>query len=1358
MQNMQNQSKLIKDTISAVILLAFISGGCTKSRTPHLSNEDAEITFDKTTFESQITLSTTDQKSKTTTQNHYKLDGENEEFLTKTIDVNETLKPLFKDFFLGGKPDTEYKIKLELDKKFVTAFKVTIDIDSLSALEKQLIKDKNGEYRIPVFKFSIKAYGVLVPTQNEYEENTWKLKLKETTWEQATHIQISPRSSDRLSIQLDNTDQDEIFLKDNVNQQVLKSSELAFLNIKLDLDDNAVLYTQLDPNHLNLYQVLSINELSAHERSLLAHGSQEVTECSQEVLGKISEKHPSLYAMLKQNKCVLVLKRQVSVTDTQARLRQDANGIETQELIFTEEQAVTSSNLIRIHKNPVVKFLDSSNQPNPSLLIKVSQLKTKEFLFRRTLQDSPNSFSYVFPGLSGALELVRFQFLLQSVKIVRSEPLTKVSASSPVDHESMMILPVKYFKKITQDANGIKLSRANFIQTNYSDPEAYAEIQWTQNKMPNTSSPLDYYSLEKFCFEGPTDKELLSMNEELEKGLLHFTIEYQYQTNRNEEVDCSGIYQSDYFSRTQTAFSFRERFAFREYNSENDKSILNIPYEAQKRLGFGVFTYNKSTPNKYGNTGIQSTEIPLPTIYDIRNGRQVEYVLSGLPKDHEMRSAIIKATQDVIADLNKGFRQALAGTPQERKTDVITLTVDGEELGEIGDLNKNYIHFIGKNNQSHIIGLGGPDGNPKSGVIESGAVYIYGGNILAYVEHLRKRDREHNEYKKNMIISEEKEHSSKTNWPNEYEFENGSYSDQQTQLAMLGPKSVQATIEGFGIRGIKQDKIDLQTREEINTSFTLNTNQQIFHEAMQKTLAQNALTHQNAFEKNILESQIKRANSEHKRILKTKLYRLNAMMNLREKTSQAKKCLLEGAELPGTTGSLDKLSDLEVFVSIYKPTLLHELLHNVGLRHNFMGSYDKANWKFSEKEKTNRDYSSIMDYLKNDHNTYDGAGPQDVASLRAAYTGYVQLSDQFINAIIGKSKQQIKTLNRKDDNKTIPVLDGKWIQIDDFKNLIGLKSWFDLSESETSILKKYRFCSDEEAEEHPLCHRFDEGSTPLEIVQGYIDDYQTNYSLRNFPNDKASFELWDYSDYLQRIVGIFLPIRMFLEETIYASNTKFSSPQTPQANGEEKTQNISLNVDAVLRGLVFFHSIIRTPDLFHYDADSTRFYSLGVSPSPGAIETKSLHDILLDDQGERLAIRGIEFDKVIAMIVLCNTNFGFKRYENFESSISYPYFEKANNIFIGDKQSPDRLLTVSLLKEILTKNITPAVLVPMELASKIGGYFLPLKLKVDNKDTDFGFSAQTTQLMQVYALMNGLIELRAQTDNKDTALDKLFQL
>ena len=79
-----------------------------------------------------------------------------------------------------------------------------------------------------------------------------------------------------------------------------------------------------------------------------------------------------------------------------------------------------------------------------------------------------------------------------------------------------------------------------------------------------------------------------------------------------------------------------------------------------------------------------------------------------------------------------------------------------------------------------------------------------------------------------------------------------------------------------------------------------------------------------------------------------------------------------------------------ITLQIYKSTLVHELGHNIGLRHNFSGSIDKANFYTSAEAKLlgmeiQPAYSSVMDYGASNLDELHMFGKYDLAALRFGY-------------------------------------------------------------------------------------------------------------------------------------------------------------------------------------------------------------------------------------------------------------------------------------------------------------------------------------------------------------------------------------
>ena len=177
-------------------------------------------------------------------------------------------------------------------------------------------------------------------------------------------------------------------------------------------------------------------------------------------------------------------------------------------------------------------------------------------------------------------------------------------------------------------------------------------------------------------------------------------------------------------------------------------------------------------------------------------------------------------------------------------------------------------------------------------------------------------------------------------------------------------------------------------------------------------------------------------------------------------------------------------------------TLIHELGHNFGLRHNFYGSYDKANFKKMTTifgETILAQSSSIMEYTAWDEDRLTEAGPYDIAAIRFAYGNQVELKDGSIHTLT-TSDQDLKSLQ----------------------------------------LKPYLYCTDEEAflGLNPLCRMNDSGTNPKEIVDFYIRNFERLRDAQKYRRAKQNITSADaYANYVNQ--NTFLPLRALYDEWRY---------------------------------------------------------------------------------------------------------------------------------------------------------------------------------------------------------------------------------
>lgn len=612
-------------------------------------------------------------------------------------------------------------------------------MSELSEIEKHIAL-KNGEnYEVPIFEYKIKSFGVIANNTDAYGEETSTLRLQETPWEQATHIEVSLLAVDRKPLELDSNNlksKEEFFLKNKIDNQLLTAKELKnILKLNTSEPEDSIFFTKVNGrDKLVIFQAVKSKDLTKTQLEWFKQGSSN---------GRILNCPSTLIHQFHWDKddCYLVSKYSAIISHQVAKLNPVAYDGTISTTINYEEAKDATSNIVRIEPNQLLTLEEvNSGIIDPRSTFLLSQLEG-EFLFRRTLNDVANGFRFTFPGAQGRLEIVKFEALENRLIVKKVDPIIKPDGETSEDTEQIMSLPAKYFSIDRTDEQGNPLTLPRKRVARFDDPNVYVEVDWANNQIPNVLSPLEYHGVGQ-CFQSTGGKTVTDLEQKLNDGIFNFSLSGSYTVASS---GCASQYlTSDYYFRPneQRTFNFKERVSFRKYDGSNDENYIStLPYYAQKQMNFGVFTSSKLVPNENGNIGRDGSEVHLPILFDFKNRKKVTYTLAGLPKSGTLRSSLIKATKRVVDNWNKGLREAFKGSSLETQEDLLLLEIEGEDVEDVqlGDLNKNFIYWLEKNVASGPLGIGGPSPNPRSGVIEASDIIIYGGNMKSALETVRKR-------------------------------------------------------------------------------------------------------------------------------------------------------------------------------------------------------------------------------------------------------------------------------------------------------------------------------------------------------------------------------------------------------------------------------------------------------------------------------------------------------------------------------------------------------------------------------------------------------------------------------------------
>lgn len=347
---------------------------------------------------------------------------------------------------------------------------------------------------------------------------------------------------------------------------------------------------------------------------------------------------------------------------------------------------------------------------------------------------------------------------------------------------------------------------------------------------------------------------------------------------------------------------------------------------------------------------------------------------------------------------------------------------------------------------------------------------------------------------------------------------------------------------------------------------------------------------------------------------------------------------------------------------VWIPTFIHEVGHNLGLRHNFAGSEDEAHFYTHDELKhlgvnseMGSPYASMMEYTKSELTSLRVPGKYDIAALRYGYAQKVALQDGSIVDVKDK----------------LPA---------------------DLT------LEVFEFCSDEGVSLNPNCNRFDEGVGYKQIAEQLIDSYKDRYALRNFRNGRANFSLFDEIYYAASINSQFRTLRLMME--------RFSDILLDFGLDMQTVEQIEwlkdMNEGAKIAGQ-FFQDVIAEADLTCVLAQNGQFSQTilynEIKTLTGSYSAKNCFDIgglangfeVIGEYGRQFAsekyrdnpniyldqidVRGVWIDKLLAMKYLVARNLNEYSFdERTVSFLDHPEIgsqvnEFIKNVLIGDIKS-----------------------------------------------------------------------------------------
>ena len=823
-----------------------------------------------------------------------------------------------------------------------------------------------------------------------------------------------------------------------------------------------------------------------------------------------------------------------------------------------------------------------------------------EYLYSASQQNASRSAADAFPFLAGDNKRVKLEVLKDSLRVIEVERDDRFSANA-TNNKLVLEIPIEHVEyRCAKDRYG--------ECTN--NEEENKDIPWEQRrivkiKFENAKSGeldmlpiLSSQTVGENCYENVSSRILKS---EVTKEAINFQIERTFKT----KLDCLADDATSLSDATVSAIYHYSLVKLDTVLSKDYKTV-SYPDGSSDEQTFGFFTSKRNQLDVDNNNTNRST-IQIMNRWN-PNRKEIVYYLSdefAKPENKQIKDLTYKT----VSNLNDGLAEAGVQFRINLK----------DPAGKVpGDIRNSMIVLVEDPVASSVIGYGPQTEDPVTGEIISARTVMFLGTIKKYVK-----------YTYDEIVRGKKSQDKKI-----------------TNLTLSADilsevEKLKATKMVFGATALK-DKIDAKIAAPAPK--------------VEKIAAAVGKEQKDSFT-NGQSSKLSLKELKNYTANKNQDYSGHDLKSQMRYMQEVKNCawvpVMEAAgggisqklmdQFPANAKSWESLSDKEkesaiaiILPEIWVPTLIHEMGHNLGLRHNFAASEDKANFFSKEElEKVGVDheipFSSVMDY-GNDLKTLSVLGKYDIAALKFGYLRQVE--------VVSGDATSVVTLDTT---------------LEDVKAKL---------EDSGQTLKDYKYCTDEHTGINAGCKRFDLGTNSTEIVQNMIKDYEDAYTKRNLRAGRANLSLMDDLTYGLRINSIFKELRIMMEvvERIkYRYNLADDAPEW-----ESVPYVKDLRQSSLLAG-TFLANVLLTPEplcAVSLTANPTEVFAIQelamINPAGDAISCFDLklkpEYTLVGQTGKRfnsvkdpnsknayadqIDVRGIWMDKVMAIRNLTNRQIG----------------------------------------------------------------------------------------------------------------------
>jgi hypothetical protein len=563
-------------------------------------------------------------------------------------------------------------------------------------------------------------------------------------------------------------------------------------------------------------------------------------------------------------------------------------------------------------------------------------------------------------------------------------------------------------------------------------------------------------------------------------------------------------------SLSDLTYTIRYHYSFVKISSIADKNYQRVLYPRKDENTFGFFSSNLINLDIDNNDTIDSETVMMNRFSP--NKKEIVYYLNEAFYK-ERNKGILEATKKAVKSINDSFK--LAGTDMK-----IVLKDGTGKAAE--DIRNSFIVMVEDPQASGVIGYGPSVQNPLTGEIISAKTVMYLGTIKKFIQRTYEEMVEEALKKKKVS-------------------ELGEIADENIQTLIASAPKLQREAQKAKALLKASRRVHLEKANkvsEVDPMIMAKIKEEVFsiHRTDKNTNVKEDMAD---FEK------LSRHNAYH-----GELFNFNSAIGEITPQEVGLDELKPWADL--TKDEKQKVLDV-LLPKVWVPTLVHEIGHNLGLRHNFNGSEDKDNYYTKQEleamgvEREKVTYSSVMDYSYSDINQLPVMGKYDIAALRFGYAREVELADG--------SMAKVKS--------TLASVEGE--------------------------LKNFQFCTDEHVAVNPGCNRFDEGTNLTEMAKHFVKAYEKAYETRYKRRQRRDFSLYGDIGHIGRAKFYMRSLRLFYE--VYDRINGIYNGALPDQVWEQNEFLKDLKQAAIISGN-FLIDVIKTPSLHCLIAPAANPYQI----------------------------------------------------------------------------------------------------------------------------------------------------------------------